>query len=300
MSSPVLRRIDVGDVSIAVHEWGGDARGSHDPILLAHATGFHARCWDRVIAHLGDRRVFAVDLRGHGQSGKQPPENGWQTYGRDLARVVAALDLERVVGVGHSMGGHAMVGAAALEPKRFRRLTLIDPVIVAPEDYAANGGARGWPLDFEHPTARRRNRWAAPGEMIARFRTRLPYSAFAPEVLEDYCRYGLSRAPDGRGYVLACPPAFEANIYMTARQNDGVYAQIAAIDIPVFVIRAMVAPSDRDLMDFRYSPTWPGLAACFPHGRELHLAERTHFLPMEDPALAARLILEDERSAAQP
>src|SRR4030095_15046074 len=114
------------------------------------------------------------------------------------------------------------------------------------------------------------------------------------------CRYGRARAPDGRGYVLACPPAFEAKVYMTARQNDGVYAQVAAIDIPVFVIRAMAAPSDRDLMDFRYSPTWPGLAARFPHGRELHLAERTHFLPMEDPALAARLILEDERAAAQP
>jgi len=38
-------------------------------------------------------------------------------------------DLADVVGVGHSMGGHALVDAAAAEPARFVRLVLIDPVI---------------------------------------------------------------------------------------------------------------------------------------------------------------------------
>jgi lipase len=293
---PELLHVDVGDVAIAVHEWRPERAQELDPILLAHATGFHARCWDQVIAHLAGRRILAVDLRGHGQSGKRPPEDGWRTFGTDLARVAAALDLKDVVGVGHSMGGHAMVTAAALEPGRFRRLVLIDPVIVSPEDYVASRGARGWPLDFEHPTARRRDRWVSAEEMIARFRDRTPYSAFAPEVLEDYCRHGLLPAPDGDGCVLACPPAFEANIYMTARLHDGIYGDVAAVDVPVFVVRVMTAPPDRGLMDFRYSPTWSGLAARFLRGRELHLGDRTHFFPMEDPELAARLILEDERA----
>jgi pimeloyl-ACP methyl ester carboxylesterase len=295
MTSPELRRIDVGDVAIAAHEWTTDPGGRLDPVLLAHATGFHGRCWDRVIDRLGDRRKVAVDLRGHGQSGKHSPEGGWRTFGEDLARVAVALDLRDAVGVGHSMGGHAMVIAAALEPGRFRRLVLIDPVIVAPEEYVAQSGARGWPLDFEHPTARRRDRWSSPEEMLARFRDRTPYSAFAPEVLDDYCRHGLLPAPDGDGCVLACPPAFEANVYMTARQNDGIYSDVAAIAVPVLVVRVMAPPPDRGMMDFRYSPTWPGLAARFRRGREVHLPERTHFFPMEDPALAARLILEDER-----
>lgn len=298
MPAPDIVEIDVGDAAIAVHEWRAERGASADPILLAHATGFHARCWDRVVAHLGDRRKLAVDLRGHGRSGKHPPEDGWRTFGFDLARVAAALDLKDAVGVGHSMGGHAMVTAAALEPTRFRRLVLIDPVIVSPDEYVASRGARGWPLDFEHPTARRRDRWASPEEMEARFRDRTPYAAFAPEVLADYCNHGLLPAPDGDGYVLACPPAFEANVYMTARLHDGIYEDVAAVDVPVFVVRAMVPPPDRGLMDFRYSPTWPGLAARFRRGRELHLADRTHFFPMEDPELAARLIREDERAPA--
>ena len=48
-------------------------------------------------------------------------------------------------------------------------------------------------------------------------------------------------------------------------------------------------------MDFRYSPTWPGLANQFRRGRELYLPDQTHFLPMEQPQLVAKLI-QDEAS----
>jgi hypothetical protein len=33
-----------------------------------------------------------------------------------------------------------------------------------------------------------------------------------------------------------------------------------------------------------------GLAAEFHHGRDRHFSDKTHFLPMEDPTLMARLI----------
>jgi hypothetical protein len=52
----------------------------------------------------------------------------------------------------------------------------------------------------------------------------------------------------------------------------------------------MEPPPDRDWMDFRYSPTWPGLIDHFRRGRELHLPDETHFLPMEKPEFVARLI----------
>jgi lipase len=292
--------VDVGDVALAVHRWRPAATASEAPILLSHATGFHARCWDQLIPLLGRREVLAVDLRGHGRSGKIPPARGWSSFGQDLARLVAALDLRDLVAVGHSMGGHATVTAASLERRRFARLTLIDPVILSPAEYA-EGGVRGIPEGFEHPTARRRDRWTSPEEMIARFRERVPYSAFAPAVLDDYCRHGLLPAPDGEGFVLACPPAFEASIYMTARETGSIYERVTEVDPPVLVVRAMAPPPDRGPMDFRYSPTWPGLAASFAHGRDVHLSDRTHFFPMEDPALAARFILDegDERGSGR-
>ena len=43
-----------------------------------------------------------------------------------------------------------------------------------------------------------------------------------------------------------------------------------------------------------HNATWPGLVDAFPDGRELHFSDRTHFLPQEDPAGMAALILEHD------
>jgi lipase len=288
--SPLEHRVAADDgASLCVFEWNPAARGRADTLLLAHATGFHARCWDRVVARLAGRHVLAVDQRGHGRSEGAPPVD-WRIFGPDLVVITRAFDLRDAVGVGHSMGGHATVEAAAAEPRRFRRLVLIDPVIGSPEAYAA--GSRAAFAGTPHPTAKRRARWSSPAEMLERFRGRPPFDAWDPAVLGDYVEHGLLPDPAGDGFVLACDPAFEADVYMGALENAGVHDSVAAVSVPVLVVRAQEPPTLRDRMDFRFSPTWPGLAAAFRHGREIHVPECTHFVPMEDPARVARWILD--------
>ncbi len=289
--APRQHRVSVGGITLVAYEWNAAARGRADTILLAHATGFHARCWDQVVASLGDRHVVAVDQRGHGRSDGPLPVH-WRQFGEDLAGLQRALELRSLVGVGHSMGGHAMTEAAALEPARFRRLVLIDPVIARPELYAEPGVASGR-LAGEHPTARRRSRFASLDEMFERFVERSPFDTWDRRVLRDYCVHGTLADPSGDGVVLACRPEFEAEVYLTSLGNRAIHQRVRAVDVPVLVARAM-EPPDGGLPDFRYSPTWPGLAHAFPRGRDRHLADRTHFLPMEDPALAARLVLEGD------
>ncbi len=292
--APVEHRIDVGGLSLCAFEWHPERRGRGPSVLMAHATGFHARCWDRTIAALPDLHVVAVDQRGHGRSDVVRPVD-WAAFGPDLAALVRALDLTDVLGVGHSMGGHAMTEAAAMEPARFRRLVLVDPVIGAPEFYRERPISEAF-AGGTHPTARRRNQWASAAEMFERFRDRPPFDAWDPAVLRDYCDHGLRPTPSGDGFVLACPPEFEAEVYMASMGNAGVHASVRAVTVPVLVVRAMTPHDLRDLMDFRYSPTWPGLAAAFPNGRDLHLPDRTHFLPMEDPGLVATWVRDAARA----
>ncbi len=287
-ASPIVHQVQADDVALCVFEWGRERRDRDATIVLVHATGFHARCWDRVVAHLGDRHVLAVDQRGHGRSLFTGTPR-WADFGRDLATVTRALGVRDAVGVGHSMGGHATTQAAALAPQAFRRLVLVDPVIAAPELYGTDAWSSGTG-DASHPTAKRRDRWASADEMFARFRTRAPFDTWDADVLRDYCTYGLRPAPDSDGFVLACAPSFEAGLYMAALANPGVHASVHAVDVPVLVVRARSPRDPRDLRDFRYSPTWPGLAAAFHRGRDVHLPERTHFMPMEDPAFVAGLI----------
>ena len=281
---PTQRRVLVNGIELAYFEWGGALRGRQPTFLLAHATGFHARCWDQVIRHLGDRHVIAVDQRGHGRSEKTEIGN-WNVFGQDLAALARELDLRDVVGVGHSMGGHALVDAAASCPRRFRRLILIDPVIGSPEAYGESGWTVPDPGGEKHPTAKRKNRFASPDEMFERFEERDPYVLFDRAVLRDYCNYGVLPAEDGAGFVLACPPEIEAGIYMSSRSNPGVHDSIRALHIPVLLLRAKEPSADRSLMDFSTSPTWPGLVGEVPK-RSRNLLSGPHALPSHgDPRI---------------
>lgn len=272
-------------VELCWFRWRGSEPGLA-PVLLVHATGFHARCWDQVVKHLPGREVIAVDMRGHGRSGKDAAIN-WDAFGQDLLALVRHLELRGAVGVGHSMGGHSLVQVAAEEPDAFCRLVLLDPVIMEPEFYTARPS---WGEDAEHPTAKRRNHWRSWQEMRDRFADRLPFSAWDPAVLEDYCRWGLLPDPDGgEGWVLACPPQIEAAVYMGSSGHD-IHDLPARIEMPVTVVRAKPRAADRDPMDFSSSPTWPGLAAAFPDGQDIHLPHLSHFIPMEQPALVADYI----------
>jgi len=279
----------VNGIELAIFEWGASLRGRGASLLLAHATGFHARCWDPVVRRMGERHVVAVDQRGHGRS-EVTGITHWNVFGRDLAALVETLDLEDLVGVGHSMGGHALVDAGAIQPARFRRLVLIDPVIAAPDQY----GPGGWTISelggAPHPTAKRKRHFGSPQEMMDRFRDRVPYRVFHPEALEAYCTWGLLPDPRSSGFELACPPEIEAAIYMTSRTNAEVHQSARALEMPVLVVRAKPPPRARDVMDFSSSPTWPGLAGELRDGRDLHLRDHTHFLPMEIPDRIAELI----------
>ena len=280
--TPTLRRLAVGDVELAYFEWHGEGDGP--TVLMVHATGFHAHCWDGVIRALGGRfqRILALDMRGHGRSEKKPPYD-WRQFGIDLAAFADALELEGAIGVGHSMGGHCVVQAAAAHPDRFSRLVLVDPVILDPQSY---GSLPSFASAEDHPVSKRRDRWPSADAMIERFKDRHPFSLWDPEVLADYCRHGLNPAPDGDGFVLGCPPLVEASIYLGSAGRDiaHLFAEVAQ---PTAVLRARRKAERDGAMDFSQSPTWEGLAAALPNGRDVYLPQLTHFIPMQRPDLVA-------------
>lgn len=282
---PQSKRVSLRGVELAYFERGEAAAGA--TVLLIHATGFHARCWDGVVSALGDHagHVLALDLRGHGRSSKVGPYP-WSAFGADVAAFVDTLQLQRVLGVGHSMGGHALVQAAAEFPSRFAQLLLVDPTILDP---ATTRNMPSFSSAEEHPVSRRRNRWRSAEQMIEHFADRTPFSLWNREVLADYCRYGLCPAADGDGLVLCCPPLVEAAIYLGSASCD-VGEQVAALRHPVTVLRAGNGAARQGAMDFSRSPTWPGLAAAFANGRDVHLPELTHFIPMQRPDIVAGYI----------
>lgn len=120
------RKINVGDVSLAVAEAGAGQR----PLLLVHGfTGAKEDFapWLDPLAAAGWHAV-APDLRGHGLSSKPETESAYsfELMADDMLRLADALGWERFVLLGHSMGGMVvqfMVQAAA---SRLAGLILMD------------------------------------------------------------------------------------------------------------------------------------------------------------------------------
>lgn len=293
LKDPDLFFIDANGEQIAVFEWGKEFRGQQPTLVLIHATGFHARCWDQVIKLLGDRHILAIDQRGHGRSSGTDYE-GWKEFGTDLKEVLNQLELDNIVAVGHSMGGYVAVSAAASlqqsNPTLFRNLILIDPVIVDPIRYREAPPSEQKKAEDIANMGRRRNNFASAQEMIDRFSEREPYSIFTAEALKDYCTYGLLPSSDGEGLVLACDPFFEASIYVTMSSDNNILDDVGMVKVPVLVVRAMRPEDPTVRQGFKFSPTWPELATHFQDATDLHLPEHTHFMPMEDPELIAKLI----------
>ncbi|WP_299196441.1 alpha/beta hydrolase [uncultured Erythrobacter sp.] len=283
-AKPVTRTVAVNGISLAFNEWRGAAGNLEAPLLIAHATGFHGRCYSAIAEAFPDRRVISLDLRGHGRSTGGPIDS-WRTIVEDVSAFLDQLRIRGAVGVGHSMGGLTLAQCAADNGPAFSKLVLFDPVILAPDYYVE--GSELFTPDAPHPAIRRKRDFASPQAMMERFAARDPYALFEARVFEDYCQHGLTE--DGKGgYVLACSPEMEASVYGSSRSNVGIHDAVASIEIPVLVVRA----KQTKLTDFKSSPTWPLLASTMSKGEDMPRPDRTHFHPFEDPADAARIIAE--------
>ena len=111
------RRVALADppLEVAVRESGAGA-----PVLLVHGSGMNGATWAPVLAQLPDRRVVAVDLPGFGRSDPYDYRGrGLRAHAvAQLTSVLDALDLDRVVVAGTSLGAMWALTLALAAPGR--------------------------------------------------------------------------------------------------------------------------------------------------------------------------------------
>lgn len=125
------RFLDVNRTRLRAWCWGDPAA---PPVLLAHGAHDHGRMWDDFaprVAALGFHAV-AVDMRGHGDSGRLRSGMMWVASTLDLCEVARVLAEEagtpgEPIGmIGHSMGGGQVLSAAATAPERVAWVVNLD------------------------------------------------------------------------------------------------------------------------------------------------------------------------------
>lgn len=90
-------------------------QGTGRPVVLSHGWPLTSDAWQVELKLLADAgyRAIAHDRRGHGRSTHTYTGNDMDTYAKDLAELVEALDLTDMVLIGHSTGGGEVVRYAA-------------------------------------------------------------------------------------------------------------------------------------------------------------------------------------------
>mmetsp|Transcript_46735 Transcript_46735/g.117711 ORF Transcript_46735/g.117711 Transcript_46735/m.117711 type:complete len:314 (+) Transcript_46735:45-986(+) len=295
MSRPEPSLLHVPTACGALALWDWCASGTKESnIVLIHAAGLHARCWDEVVRRLPVTfRCICIDMFGHGRSDTPAVEQvNWRPMASALLAALAAVGLEPqdvAVLAGHSMGGWICAVAAALSLQPFPGLLLIDPVIQPLDKYGPpfTSESDRWAQVVRQMTERRRDAFEGPADMFERFKGRQPYAVWHPQVLRDYCDHGLSAPSSGResSWRLLCRPALEASLYPAASRWDAEISQELAVLAqrrqPVTILRA---PSIEGGQPFEGSQTDPALAARLGSGAvDIFMEHVNHFIPMTHP-----------------
>ncbi len=105
-----------------------DVLGAGSPALVfVHGWSCDRSYWIHQVGHFAaSYQVVAIDLAGHGSSGVGRQAWTMPAFGDDVVAVVDRLGLERMVLIGHSMGGDVIVEAARHLEDRVIGLVWID------------------------------------------------------------------------------------------------------------------------------------------------------------------------------
>ena len=105
-----------------------DVRGQgKTAVVLVHCWACDRTFWREQVEPLSRKfKVVTLDLGGHGTSGADRPRWTVDGLGGDVQAVVLALKLDRVVLVGHSMGGPVALDAARRMPGRVVGVVAVD------------------------------------------------------------------------------------------------------------------------------------------------------------------------------
>lgn len=226
--------------------------GTGTPALVfVHGWSCDRRYWEGQLEPFSRGfQVVAMDLAGHGESGTGRGAWTIQSFWGDVAAVVETLGLERVVLIGHSMGGDVIMDAARRLPDRVEGLVWVDTY-----------GHLGTPRTLEQI-----QEFLAPfradfQETTRTFVRDMLFRPGADESLVEWVTADMSSAP---------PKVALGSLESSFTVGRVVTEALEALDLPVVAINPAEPPTDIESME-RYGVDvvlMPGVG---------------HFLMMEDP-----------------
>lgn len=114
-------KIKAGDISLTYLQTG---KSDGKPILFLHSLFMSSNDWNDILNSFSENYcVYALNLRGHSTS-DWPGTYSFDVMAKDVLNFLDALKIDKVILIGHSLGGIASYFIAALHPERIAALVL--------------------------------------------------------------------------------------------------------------------------------------------------------------------------------
>jgi 2-hydroxymuconate-semialdehyde hydrolase len=241
------------------------------PVLLVHGLPTSSYLWNAVARDLGrGRKVLAPDLVGLGRSERprDPAVYRLDRQARLLAGLLEQLKLDRVVVVGHDLGGAVALQLAALAPDAVAGVVLVD----------AGVHADCWPSPAAAP-------WLLPGLGTAALAVLRRLPAAARRVLGRTLAPGLAPAGLERYLATLLRPDGPRGLGTLLRAVDLTAAETALHRLATSGQPALLLWGEHDhLLGLAYARR---LAAALPAATLVAVAGSGHLLPQERPERVA-------------
>ena len=215
---PEERAVRVKGCDIHYLRWGDVERPG---LVLVHGGAAHAHWWSFIAPLLlPHHHVIAVDLAGHGDSGRRPVY-AVETWADEV--IAAAEDSGMTappVLVGHSMGGLVAIAAGSLHGERLAGVVVVDSPVRRP-DPESEEGERG--RMFRNPKV-----YADLETAVAHFHLAPPQPCDNDFVVDFIARRSLREVDDGWTWK------FDQKVFQRDRQGIDDYLADIRCRIAVF------------------------------------------------------------------
>jgi pimeloyl-ACP methyl ester carboxylesterase len=267
----------------AWRNWGGQGPA----IVFGHANGFPPETYRLLLEDLSRSFTVASFAARPLWPGSDPGSaDSWHDLAGDLGDELRRRRVEGALAVGHSLGSVLNVLAAAADPRRFRALALVDPVVFTGTHTLFWGALKG--LGFGHRlplirgALRRRETFPGLEQVRLSYAGKSVFASWEPEVLDDYAQAGFVETDEG-GVRLRYPKAWEAKIFELTPAS--VWRDLVKIKVPMLFIRG--AESDTFVVAAANR-----VRRQLDSARVIEVAGASHFVPMERPREVAQMIID--------
>jgi lipase len=226
-------RVSGDGIELAFGYWPG--RGA--PVVALHGlTASHVNFIGIAECLAGRKPLFALDLRGRGDSDKPEGPYGMAQHGRDVAAAIRSMGLGPSLVVGHSMGAFVAAALVEQDPQLVSALILIDGGYV-PAISGAQDSQRGLDATLAMRITQLRQSYPSREAYKKFWRTQphFPNEDWGPWI-EAFLDYEVGGEPPELR-----PKASEAGVHadlMEGFQREQIVARLQSIRVPTWLVRA--------------------------------------------------------------